>query len=395
VINGNKISFLIGGSRFSCYYNCEESGCYAALIIGENAVEIADGNDSMRMERVEWDVSAYKGKTAEIQLVDDSSNGHVSFDEVQFDVPPTITNLVTVRDGESIQSAIDRATPGDLIEVYSGTYRENINVNKKLDLYGVDMGEGNPVIDAQNLGSAITISADGVDLGWFNVTNSKLDAGIIVHSSWNSIHDIFAFNNSIGILLSQNSHNAINLTKIGGNIGGSAFGGLVIDNSSNNIVRGIDVSDNDVGISIKNSRNNEITYGSLDFGGFSVSEESYIKENKIGIQLFNSYYNSIRDLHIEKNGIGIILSNSYGNILNYNILGGNAATASDDGNNQWSDNFYGAIAGATFEQCGETYTYYIPDGSNVDKTAIKVYCPVAPAKSGKGASKKHENEHKK
>ena len=252
VINGNKISFLVGGTRYDEFPSSsnalyqyarvnEDRGCYVALIIKETSAELDDGNDSTSMKRIEWDVSAYRGKTAEIQLVDDSSTGHISFDDVRFDVQPTMVQRFTIREGESIQAAIDRANIGDLIEVYSGTYQENLNVNKKLTLYGVDTGEGNPVIDAHNLGSAITISADGVDLGWFNVTNSRLDAGIKVYSSWNNIHDIVASNNYIGMLLSQNSHNSINFT----NVDGSTHGGLVLENSSNNILNVIKVSAND------------------------------------------------------------------------------------------------------------------------------------------------------
>lgn len=49
----------------------------------------------------------------------------------------------------TIQAAINDARPGDEINVDSGTYYENVNVNKQLILRGVDIGGGKPVINAK------------------------------------------------------------------------------------------------------------------------------------------------------------------------------------------------------------------------------------------------------
>jgi len=59
-----------------------------------------------------------------------------------------------------IQGAIDFATAGDTIEVHTGTYYENVNVNKRLILRGIGM----PVVDAGGNGSAITLGANGIVL---------------------------------------------------------------------------------------------------------------------------------------------------------------------------------------------------------------------------------------
>jgi len=56
----------------------------------------------------------------------------------------------------SIQGAIDFSTAGDTIEVHTGTYYENVNVNKRLILRGIGM----PVVDAGGSGSAITLAVD-------------------------------------------------------------------------------------------------------------------------------------------------------------------------------------------------------------------------------------------
>ena len=65
---------------------------------------------------------------------------------------------IIVRPGEKIQDAIDGASPGDLIEVQSGRYQENLNVDKMLTLLGVDTGGGRPVVDASAKGPAISLN---------------------------------------------------------------------------------------------------------------------------------------------------------------------------------------------------------------------------------------------
>ncbi len=65
-----------------------------------------------------------------------------------------------VKPGHSIQSAINAANPGQIIEVQNGTFHEKVNVTKALTLKGV----GKPIIDAGDNGSAVTISANGSTL---------------------------------------------------------------------------------------------------------------------------------------------------------------------------------------------------------------------------------------
>ncbi|MFV9677836.1 MAG: hypothetical protein ACNYVW_09330, partial [Methanosarcinales archaeon] len=68
----------------------------------------------------------------------------------------TITVCHSGCDYASIQAAVDAADSGDTIEVHSGTYYENVDVNKTLSLKGVDTGSGKPVVDAGGNDSAIT-----------------------------------------------------------------------------------------------------------------------------------------------------------------------------------------------------------------------------------------------
>ena len=67
-----------------------------------------------------------------------------------------------------IQDAINNASVGDTILVHSSVYYENVVVNKSVSLRGI----GQPVVDASGKGDVITLTADGITLEGFNVTNT-------------------------------------------------------------------------------------------------------------------------------------------------------------------------------------------------------------------------------
>jgi len=101
--------------------------------------------------------------------------------------------MKSIGPGQSIQDAVDAASAGDLIEVDSGYYCENINITVPMIL----RGRGSPVVDAGRKGSAITLSASGIAVEGFTAINSSQDpAGINVDntsrrflcSRWGSSH---------------------------------------------------------------------------------------------------------------------------------------------------------------------------------------------------------------
>ena len=105
----------------------------------------------------------------------------------------------------SIQEAIDRANPGDIVLVRSGTFQGNINVTKPIVLSG-DRWRGDlPLINAEGNGSAITVSVDGATVENIRVINSgneSGDAGIRVVSNNNTIrNNVASDNGGSGIIL--------------------------------------------------------------------------------------------------------------------------------------------------------------------------------------------------
>lgn len=124
-------------------------------------------------------------------------------------------------DHSSIQEAIEKADPGDIIRVHSGTYRENVNVHKPhLTLHGVDTGGGKPVVDASGDGSAITLSGGRSLVEGLVLTNSggRLSAGIYVRSDDNIVREnIVRENGEYGILIQSSSGNIITRNYINDN----------------------------------------------------------------------------------------------------------------------------------------------------------------------------------
>ncbi len=114
-------------------------------------------------------------------------------------------------DYASIQKAVEEANPDDTISVQSGTFKENVVVDKTLILRGTDSGSGKPVVDGKGVASAIILSADRITLEGFVVKNSGFGkAGIEVKSDNNYIRNNLVTDNKwYGISLSDSDDNVI------------------------------------------------------------------------------------------------------------------------------------------------------------------------------------------
>lgn len=130
----------------------------------------------------------------------------------------------------TIQVAINNASNGHSIEVWNGTYNENVVVNKQLKIYSRD-GANVTSVNAGGSENAITIRADGCTVDGFKVTgggNDSIDAGIKVESNGNSK------NVNTGINLLTSSNNTISKNEIGDNPYGIRLSGSLNNNISNN-----------------------------------------------------------------------------------------------------------------------------------------------------------------
>jgi parallel beta-helix repeat protein len=104
----------------------------------------------------------------------------------------------------NIQAGLNAATVNSTIYVFIGTYYENIHINKSLNLIGENK-EGT-IIDGDNIGDVITISASYVNVSGFTIKNSGefgTNGLIILNTSNNYIVGNNFFYNYYGINLQQ------------------------------------------------------------------------------------------------------------------------------------------------------------------------------------------------
>jgi eukaryotic-like serine/threonine-protein kinase len=164
-------------------------------------------------------------------------------------------------DFTSIQAAINRAFAGDVISVQSGTYFENLRLDKKIDLIGEDSGGGAPVIEPEKKGNAIEILADGCRVEGFTFRNIDEASGIRVNSNDNNITKNSFQNNAQGIFLDSAMRNIINLN----NITNSSRVGIEIKASNNNLIEENRFSRNSIGIEVDEySLSNQIYRNNFD-----------------------------------------------------------------------------------------------------------------------------------
>jgi nitrous oxidase accessory protein len=280
----------------------------------------------------------------------------------------------SVEPGHSIQSAINMANPGQIIEVQNGTFNEKVNVTKPLTLKGV----GKPIIDAGGIGSAITISANGSTLLGFTATRSGQgagDAGIKVLSDGNIIKDNIAIkNNNHGIFLYHVDKNTVFLNSAIEN----KKSGIMLVHSNNNQIWGNNISTNWNGISIETSRSNAIKANNLTRNemGINISNqnlsESITAKGK-GVSIKYGSSGQLTTFNINKNSS----SSPDVNLLYQNDLQDNHQNAFDDGYNQWDNgeagNHYSDYDGRE-QGCKDRNrdgicdsSYNIPGGDNMDK----------------------------
>jgi parallel beta-helix repeat protein len=229
-------------------------------------------------------------------------------------------------DFTGIQDAINNASAGDTIIVHSGVYSEKVVVNKSITL----KGNGQPVVDANGSGSAITLTEDGITLEGFTVVNSgrsQGDAGINVNSSNNNITSNNASsNNRNGICLSSSCNNTIT----GNNVCNNNEGGIRLEFSCNNntLSGNTACSNRECGINIYYSCNN------------NTIADNNASNNNYGItSLGSSRNNVITGNNVSNNNYGgIYLGSSSNNTITGNIFVNDGLIVSDSYQNTVEDN---------------------------------------------------------
>lgn len=213
-------------------------------------------------------------------------------------VNATIITVGPNGEHKSIQDAINIAKPDDIVEVQNSTYYENVKVDKRLTLRGLD----GPIVDAGSNyenGAAIALLADGITL-----------EGLTAIDSMNTAGDPYA---GAGIEVRSNNNTIKNNT-----VRNNYRSGIhIMPGSINNIILGNNISHNIEGIYLRDSENNTI-------------EGNTVANNWDGILLRYSNNNTIAENTLNYNDNGIWLYSSNNNILYRNNFTGNKCDVNTD-----------------------------------------------------------------
>jgi len=188
---------------------------------------------------------------------------------------------------QTIQEAINAATPGDTIYVKAGVYYENIIVNKAVSLNGEN--RDNTIIDGLGTGTGVNITSNNVAMSGFTITNSGW---------WPNT----------GICLYKSSNSRIT----GNNVMANAYSNLELLWSSSNVIseNNITMAPYDFSLSLWWSSNNVISGNN-------------ITNNNNGVRIYRASYNVVSDNNISANLYAGIFLTEWSND---NIVTGNNIT---------------------------------------------------------------------
>jgi nitrous oxidase accessory protein NosD len=181
---------------------------------------------------------------------------------------------------QHIQDGIDVVNTGDTIYVYSGTYYENIFIDKSIKLFGEN--RDNTIIDGQFLDHVLHINSDNSIIDNFTIKNSgesefswENRGGIYIKGDRNIIRRNIISNNENGVITSYYS-------VITNNFIINNERGVYCRGDDTNILYN-DISNNDVGVYIDHS------FGSL------VHENNFINNIQNGYFKDDGFYIIFQD----------------------------------------------------------------------------------------------------
>ena len=196
-----------------------------------------------------------------------------------------------------IQDAINNASNGDTIFVYSGIYYENVVINKSINLFGE--AKETTIIDGGKKGNSVYVCGNGVCISNFTIQHGGggwPDAGIFIRSRDNVISNNIIKNNGIGIIIMDlvSKRNKICENMVVNN----TETGIELSNAEGNIVRENNVLCNGGdGITIADAGSNTIEKNVLtDTIYLGRAYGNIVKDNSFsegGIRIWHSSHNKL------------------------------------------------------------------------------------------------------
>jgi nitrous oxidase accessory protein len=244
-----------------------------------------------------------------------------------------------VRPGEAIQAVVERAQPGDVVEIERGFYDENLRIDKPLTLRGV----GRPTLSGGQRGDTLRVAATDVTI-----------EGLIVRDSGHELKAQHA-----GIYIQPGSHRAVvRRCDLVYNLFGlwiEKANEVRIEHNLITGLRDVNSSQRGNGIQLYNSQRARITGNDISFVRdalyVDVSHHAEFRANKLhhsryGTHYMNSYHNlwegndsylnrgglalmEVRDQVVRRNrtwgnsDFGIMLRTLQDSVIEDNIVAGN------------------------------------------------------------------------
>ena len=249
---------------------------------------------------------------------------------------PPVT--IAVAAGESIQSAVDRAQPGDTIEVAYGVYHERVVIDvNDITLRGRPNEAGQwPVLDGQgDLSEAVIASGNNFTISYLHVRNYT-DNGILVEGVTGvHFHDIFAENTgTYGVYPVQSTNVLVERVEVTG----VDDAGIYAGQCENVIVRDSVVYGNVLGIELENTVNGEI-YNNHAYDNSLGIFVVVLPQLTSKISMNTSVHDNVSENNNLENfapegalarlvpsGVGILILGSDHNEVFHNVLRGNQTT---------------------------------------------------------------------
>lgn len=211
----------------------------------------------------------------------------------------------------TIQSAIDSASDGDTVFVYSGTYNENLIVDKSIKLIGE--GEDTCSINGDGVRNVVNITANWINMTGFRIVGNGGECGIYVITDNVTLSHNHVSGNIIGISLDESTDSTLFMNNVTENYGiGLKKGiGIYINNSRfvdvlyNNISKNHALAqyanpsqESGIGLVIENSENINVEHNKI-FENYGVCEYTF----SMGYSGIGLYIESSENVNIENNNI--------------------------------------------------------------------------------------------
>jgi len=224
---------------------------------------------------------------------------------------------------QNIQDAIDNANNSNIINIYPGTYFENLIINKSLSLVGID----NPIIDGDNDMYTFFVDCRNFNITGFIIQNCRI--GLYLGGATKSFNNYISnntFTNCDDGIYIQNSSGYNHITN--NNFSNNVRAIRLYNSSNNNIVFNHfnDHSKHAINL-FEQSTNNNISFNHIKYSGGVIlnrwSNDNIIYNNQISqgqIQLDHCSNNKIINNEITDAGYSISLIKSNDNIISYNTI---------------------------------------------------------------------------